>query len=141
MTTPTNASCRSEPASGSSRPTRSRLWRLRRRRTTEVLDVLETRRHHGRTLAQHARRPEVTLREVLELADDDLEGDLSTEVLQAVEVELKYAPYIERQRLDVERFRRSEAQRIPEEFDYEPIVGLRGEVEGEAAKTATSIRR
>ena len=52
---------------------------------------------------------------------------LSPAVREQVELETKYAGYIEKQRREVERMRRMEARRIPEDIDYDEIVGLRSE--------------
>ena len=46
---------------------------------------------------------------------------------EQVEIEAKYAGYIERQREQVERARRLEEMRIPEGLDYAALTGLRNE--------------
>jgi tRNA uridine 5-carboxymethylaminomethyl modification enzyme len=46
---------------------------------------------------------------------------------EVVEVELKYAGYLERQTLEVERLRRHEGRRLPATVDYGAIPGLRTE--------------
>lgn len=46
---------------------------------------------------------------------------------EQVEIEAKYAGYIERQRQQVERARRLEEMRIPEAVSYETMTGLRAE--------------
>jgi tRNA uridine 5-carboxymethylaminomethyl modification enzyme len=48
-------------------------------------------------------------------------------VSEQVEVEAKYAGYIEKQRLEVARFRRLEDRHIPPSLDYRDMVGLRTE--------------
>lgn len=50
------------------------------------------------------------------------------EVLQQVEIQVKYQGYIARQLQEVERFKRLEARRIPEDMDYSGIPGLSNEV-------------
>ena len=47
---------------------------------------------------------------------------------QQIEVQAKYAGYIERQRDEVERARRAEAIRLPGDFDYANVKGLSAEV-------------
>ncbi len=49
-------------------------------------------------------------------------------VAQQVEVQTKYAGYLERQRLEIERARRHEEQPLPPDFDYERVRGLSAEV-------------
>jgi tRNA uridine 5-carboxymethylaminomethyl modification enzyme len=44
-----------------------------------------------------------------------------------VEIAVKYAGYIGRQELEVERFKTLEDKEIPDSFDYASVVGLRTE--------------
>jgi tRNA uridine 5-carboxymethylaminomethyl modification enzyme len=55
------------------------------------------------------------------------ETALAREAAEQVEVEAKYAGYIARQRVEVERMARMEDRRIPPGLDYGPIPGLRSE--------------
>jgi tRNA uridine 5-carboxymethylaminomethyl modification enzyme len=50
------------------------------------------------------------------------------DVAAQVEVQVKYAGYLERQRDEIERQRRHEHTAIPEHFDYERVRGLSAEV-------------
>jgi tRNA uridine 5-carboxymethylaminomethyl modification enzyme len=59
--------------------------------------------------------------------DDGMEPE-EPEVTYQVEVQLKYQGYIERQFQEVERFKRLEARRIPEDVDYDAIPSLSNEV-------------
>jgi len=52
---------------------------------------------------------------------------LAPEVIEQVTVETKYAGYIEKQYREVERMRRMENRRIPDDINYDEIVGLRNE--------------
>jgi tRNA uridine 5-carboxymethylaminomethyl modification enzyme len=52
---------------------------------------------------------------------------LNAEAVEEVEVEAKYAGYIEKQQQEIERLRRLEEWRIPPDFDYGPLTGLRSE--------------
>ena len=51
-------------------------------------------------------------------------GDLCDEVVEQVEIEVKYEGYFQRQREQVQRFKRMEEQRIPETLDYHLLSGL-----------------
>ena len=53
--------------------------------------------------------------------------NLSDEVIQQVEISLKYAGYINRQETEVQRFRGMEEKRIPGWVDYNSIPSLRTE--------------
>jgi tRNA uridine 5-carboxymethylaminomethyl modification enzyme len=86
------------------------------------LQRLATVRHGQDTLAQILKRPEVTYR--------DLPGALPAldpEVLQQVEISIKYDGYIERQQAEVAKFRVMEEKPIPPEFDFARLTALRAE--------------
>ena len=88
---------------------------------TEI-DRLASTRTDGVALAELLRRPEVQYA--------DLPGAkpaLGPDVVEQVEIELKYAGYIARQDLDVAKFRTMEDKRIPDWLDYTTISSLRTE--------------
>jgi tRNA uridine 5-carboxymethylaminomethyl modification enzyme len=72
---------------------------------------------------QFLRRPEVEYALIAELAPPP--EALAREVTEQVQIEAKYAGYIERQQAEVDRFRRLEDRRIPPELDYTALKGLR----------------
>lgn len=51
--------------------------------------------------------------------------DLSPEITEEVEIQVKYAGYIERQLKQVEQFQKEEARLLPADIDYNNITGLR----------------
>jgi tRNA uridine 5-carboxymethylaminomethyl modification enzyme len=61
---------------------------------------------------------------------------LADEVVQQVEIAVKYAGYIERQESEVQKFRTLEGKTIPDAFDFEAVPGLRIE----ARQKLTRIR-
>ncbi len=72
------------------------------------------------------RRPELNYLKLA--AIEDFGPTIEDENVAAqVEVQAKYAGYLERQREEVERQRRHEAMRIPDAFDYESVRGLSAE--------------
>jgi len=79
------------------------------------------------TLLELLRRPEVSYDALLSLAGL---GDAVTdsEVSQQVEIQVKYAGYIERQRAEIAQHLRQEQARLPENFDYHNVRGLSVEV-------------
>jgi len=83
---------------------------------------LETTREGTDVLAQSLRRPEVTYATLT-----GRRSDLPVEVQEQVEVEIKYAGYIRRQAVEVDRFRSLEDQGIPAGFSYDQVASLRTE--------------
>ncbi len=82
---------------------------------------LKTTFYQGQSLAQLLRRTEVTYKDLpLKLEADRL-------VTSQVEVLVKYDGYIERERIQIERSRTLEDQRIPEWIDYDKLEVLRFE--------------
>ncbi|MEJ5237126.1 MAG: tRNA uridine-5-carboxymethylaminomethyl(34) synthesis enzyme MnmG [Limisphaera sp.] len=95
----------------------------------EELRRLQATRHGAQTLAQILARPEVRYR--------DLPGarpDLDPDVVHQVEVEVKYAGYIERQKAEVLRFKSLEDKMIPDDFDYATVPSLRLEARQKLSK-------
>jgi len=68
------------------------------------------------------RRPEITLEHIMKLIPKLEQFD--REVLEEVEIESKYAGYIEKQRADIEKFSKFEARSLSESLNYDKIRGL-----------------
>ena len=79
------------------------------------------------TLEALLRRPELTLESLLGLFDGEPTDALHS-VLVRLEAEVKYAGYIERQQLDIERSARLEGLSLPPAMDYAGVSGLSAEV-------------
>ncbi len=78
------------------------------------------------TLSQLLKRPDIEYRKLIELFPP--EEPLTKEVMEQVEIEIKYEGYIQRQLTEVERFKGLEEKRIPFNFDYDNIKGFSREV-------------
>lgn len=78
------------------------------------------------------RRPEVTYAHIAELAPPPRE--LPPDVIEQVEIQVKYAGYIAKQMAEVERMRKMEAKRIPPDIDYDKIPGLATEAREKLSK-------
>jgi len=76
-------------------------------------------------VADLIRRPELNLRELVGLFSEL--GELRKEVVDSVEVDLKFKGYLERQEEEIARLRRDEEVTIPTDFSYDSIVSLRTE--------------
>lgn len=77
----------------------------------------------GVTLAELIRRPELSYEAVAELDPD--RGEFNADVIEQINIELKYEGYITRQQKQVENFRRVECRLLDENMNYEEISGLR----------------
>ncbi len=86
------------------------------------LTRLAATRSRGHTLAQLLRRPEMTYAEL-----PVSRHDLPPEVVRQVEIETKYAGYIEREHRRIEHTASLERQRVPPDFDYWAVSSLRHE--------------
>lgn len=79
----------------------------------------------GTTLAELIKRPELSY-EVLETIDKNRKP-LPRDIIEQVNINIKYDGYIVRQRRQVEQFRKLEGKLIPENFDYNQVTSLKVE--------------
>ena len=77
----------------------------------------------GAKLADLIRRPQIRYADLAPF--DPTRPELPSDVVEQVEVEIKYEGYIRKQLDQVERMRRLEETRLDEELDYTAIHGLR----------------
>lgn len=77
------------------------------------------------TLAELIRRPELDYDKIAEL--DKERPELSYDVCEQVNINIKYSGYIERQKKQVKNFKKLENKKIPEDFDYTKVNSLRKE--------------
>lgn len=73
------------------------------------------------------KRPEVKYQDVQKLVDLDLPM-LDSDIALQVEIQTKYAGYIDRQRDDIAKLRKNENMTLPSGLDYSKVVGLSSEV-------------
>lgn len=86
----------------------------------------------GSNLLTILRRPEVTYAHIGSLSPSDL--DLDEEMQEQVEIQIKYAGYIEKQLIHVEKLQKMEKKKIPENINYEDVQGLATEARQKLAK-------
>jgi tRNA uridine 5-carboxymethylaminomethyl modification enzyme len=80
-------------------------------------------------LAKILSRPEVNYKDLPNRNDA-----LSEEVIQQVEIAIKYAGYIERQEAEVEKFKNLEDKQIPDTFEFSSVPSLRLEARQKLSK-------
>ncbi|MGA2865657.1 MAG: tRNA uridine-5-carboxymethylaminomethyl(34) synthesis enzyme MnmG [Verrucomicrobiota bacterium] len=101
---------------------KARLVQEKQQRINAEILRLETTRSGCETLAQVLRRPEIRYEDL-----PNPKGRLTDEVIQQVEIAIKYAGYISRQEDEVAKFKNLEDKHIPETFDYSTVPSLRSE--------------
>jgi len=98
---------------------------------TEVREALLAHRvrdgQHKVAALELLRRPEVTY---ATLVQDGFAPTVGPEIAEQIEIDVKYAGYIDRQAAEVTRTARHEQSRIPAQFDYARVAGLSNEVRG-----------
>ncbi|MCW8409194.1 tRNA uridine-5-carboxymethylaminomethyl(34) synthesis enzyme MnmG [Legionella sp. PATHC035] len=90
-------------------------------------DILLNPMQHDNRASEFLKRPEINYQHLLMLDDLNL-PELSTEVSEQIEIQNKYAGYIDRQQQDIEKMRKHENTRLPESLDYRDVSGLSNEV-------------
>ncbi len=77
--------------------------------------------YEGGRLLQWLKRPESAADQL----PAEIRNGFSPELWEALEIELKYAGYIVRQNAAIEKLQNAEEKRIPAQFDYMQVAGLR----------------
>ncbi|MBE95909.1 tRNA uridine-5-carboxymethylaminomethyl(34) synthesis enzyme MnmG [Marinobacter sp.] len=81
--------------------------------------------NRDQTLAELLRRPEINYRHIADMAEGHADDPA---VADQVEIEIKYEGYISRQADEIERLRRNENTRLPDDIDFDAIGGLSNEI-------------
>jgi tRNA uridine 5-carboxymethylaminomethyl modification enzyme len=81
------------------------------------------------SIAKILSRPEISYKDLPQRNEE-----LTDEVVQQVEITVKYAGYIARQELEVKKFKTLEDKGIPETFDFSTVPSLRLEARQKLGK-------
>jgi tRNA uridine 5-carboxymethylaminomethyl modification enzyme len=108
-----------------------RRYLAKREAIDQELARISTNRCGSDTLIKLLSRPEISYKDL-----PSRNESLSEELVQQVEIAAKYSGYIERQELEVERFKSLEDKIIPDTFDFSKVPSLRLE----ALQKLTKIR-
>ena len=81
----------------------------------------------GSTLAELVRRPELSYKNIAPIDKNrpEFPEDLAEEIIEQVDITLKYEGYIKRQEKQVEQFKKLEKKKIPEDINYDEVKSLR----------------
>lgn len=86
----------------------------------------------GSNLLTILRRPEVSYEGISQVSPSEIE--LDEDMQEQVEIQIKYAGYIEKQLLHVEKLQKMEKKKLPERINYDDIQGLAMEARQKLAK-------
>lgn len=104
-----------------------RLNSIRLKPTPEVQAFLESKGasplKDGILAADFLRRPEISYAELIRFMPET-EKELPRKVVEQVEIQIKYEGYIKKALEKVDKLKRMEAKKIPENIDYRTINGL-----------------
>jgi len=81
----------------------------------------------GSTLAEIIRRPELSYKCVapIDPKRPEFPEDLEEEIIDQIDIAIKYDGYIKRQEKQVEQFKKLEKKKIPADIDYDQVKSLR----------------
>lgn len=105
---------------------KERLQKTRIKPTAEVQAMLKEigsgELKDGIIAADLLRRPEITYDKIAQIVSR--ETFITDEIAEQVEIQVKYEGYIQKSNLQVEKMKRMEDKKIPENIDYDAISGL-----------------
>ena len=97
---------------------------------TETIDFMEKKFVDQRSLVQHLRRPEHEYDDVEVMSPELKAFELSEDVKEQINIQVKYEGYIKRQELQVIKLRELESEALPTDVDYSAIDSLSNEARG-----------
>nr|WP_217363911.1 MULTISPECIES: tRNA uridine-5-carboxymethylaminomethyl(34) synthesis enzyme MnmG [unclassified Marinobacterium] len=77
-------------------------------------------------LADLVKRPELSYADIKSIKPSEVEIEAAAE--EQIEISIKYAGYIDRQKQEIDQMRRQENTSLPEDFDYDAVGGLSNEL-------------
>lgn len=80
---------------------------------------------HEYSLADLLKRPEINYKHIAEINQGD---NISATVAEQIQIQTKYDGYISRQQDEIDRLKRNENTKLPQDFDYQSISGLSNEI-------------
>lgn len=105
----------------------ARVMKINLGPTPEVNSLLEsygsTPLNNGIKMTDVIKRPEMDYDKLAPI--DFNRPELPDDVREQVNIQIKYEGYITRQQHQVQQFKKLEARKIPEDIDYEQVMGLR----------------
>ena len=106
-----------------------RQFAAKRQAVEDEINRLHKTFHVSDSLAKILSRPEILYKDLPNRVEN-----LSEEVIQQIEITIKYAGYIQRQEVEVEKFKVLEDKAIPPAFDFGTVPSMRPEARQKLAK-------
>ena len=89
-----------------------------------TIKLLETTRHEDKTLAQLLKNPDTSWEDI-EMKAPELLSTIPPRASEQALIEIRYAGYIARHLAQIKKLKRNHNLKIPDNFDYSKISGLR----------------
>jgi len=77
-------------------------------------------------LVDLVKRPELSYADIKSIKPSDVEIEAAAQ--EQIEISIKYAGYIDRQKQEIDQMRRQENTALPQDFDYDAVGGLSNEL-------------
>lgn len=121
-----SAFCRKQESVAKAQTKLKDTW-VRVKHNEELDGQLEKSLMHDTRADELLKRPEINYQHLQQIAELDL-PEISSIEAEQVEIQCKYAGYIERQQMEIDRLRKHEQTQLPESLDYQNVIGLSAEV-------------
>lgn len=109
---------------------RAEVWHTKQAQVAELTELLRREKRDGHHLFDLVKRPNVTINDLIDTSA------FTAEAVESAEINIKYAGYIERERLNAEKLHRLDEIVLSDNFDYNSIQSL----STEARQKLTRIR-
>ena len=101
------------------------------KKINEYLEKIDSSKINGKIkICELVKRPEVSLKELLEI----LNKKFDDEIIEIVEINIKYAGYIKKTEVEVKKMLKLEEKQIPEDIDYEKVKNIATEAKQKLSK-------
>ena len=82
--------------------------------------------HEGTKMSDLILRPQINIKDLAEVVPELKQRmtDLSDEVVESCEIQIKYAGYIKREQMEAAKLQRLDQIRIPDGFNYDEVQSL-----------------
>jgi len=94
---------------------------------TGLKDYLKQTYYQHKPLSQILRQPEKSFADIREVDDNLRQRNTPADIIQQVEIEIKYEGYLNRQLTQIDRFKRLENKKILADINYKQVSHLRAE--------------